>query len=36
MKRLSRFFNRNPLAAVWLGILAAFVLMELSAALIKH
>lgn len=36
MKRLSRFFNRNPLAAVWLGILAAFVLMEMSAALIKR
>lgn len=36
MKRLSRFFNRNPLAAVWLGILAAFILMELSAVLIKH
>lgn len=36
MKRLAKFFDSYPLAAVWLGILAAFILMELSAALIKH
>lgn len=36
MKRLSRFFNRQPLVAVWVGLFACFVLMELSTALIKH
>lgn len=36
MKRLSHFFNRQPLVAVWVGIFIAFVLMELSAALIQH
>lgn len=34
MKRFSAWANRNALLAVWLGALAAFALMYISAPLI--
>jgi hypothetical protein len=37
MKRFSRWANRNPLAAIWIGFLAAFALMYVAAPmLVRH
>jgi hypothetical protein len=37
IRRFSAWANRNPLAAIWLGFLAAFALMYVAASmLVRH
>jgi hypothetical protein len=37
MKRLNAWFNRNPLLAVYLGLIAAFALMYVAVPmLVRH
>lgn len=36
IRRLSRFCERNPLVAVWLGFAVCFVLMYCAAPLIER